>query len=227
MCGIAGIFDTTGSTRVDPQTIHAMCAAMVHRGPDKEGIHVDGSLGLGSRRLSIIDLSTGQQPIHNEDGNLWIVFNGEIYNFQALRPGLEARGHHFSTYSDTEVILHLYEELGAKCVEQLRGMFALAIYDKSARRLFIARDRLGKKPLYYSFYRNRFIFGSEIKVLLEADPGLKEVDDEGLLQYFYFGYIPDPLTSFKHIKKLPPGHSLEVSEGGLRISKYWDLPEFG
>jgi asparagine synthase (glutamine-hydrolysing) len=179
------------------------------------------------RRLSIIDVAGGHQPIHNEDKTVWVVFNGEIYNFLELRAGLEKRGHRFYTNTDTEVIAHLYEELGAECVQQLRGMFALAVYDERKRSLLLARDRLGKKPLHYALADGRLLFGSEIKAILAGSPELSEVDQEGLLYFFYFNYIPDPFTAFTAIRKLPPGHLLEYKNGRVEVRQYWDLPTFG
>ena len=204
-----------------------MCQTIVHRGPDDEGIYVHGRAGLGMRRLSIIDLSTGHQPIHNEDRRIWVVFNGEIYNFPELRPKLEARGHRFYTNSDTEIIVHLYEEYGAECVKKLRGMFALAVWDQRGEKLLLARDRFGKKPLHYGMDGGRFLFGSEIKAILAAAPRLAEVAHHSLLGFLHFGYIADPYTCFKSIKKLPPGHLLEFSDGRVRVQKYWDLPAYG
>jgi len=179
------------------------------------------------RRLSIIDLSGGKQPIHNEDETIWIVFNGEIYNFPELRRELEARGHRFYTHSDTEVIVHLYEESGADCFKKLRGMFTIALYDDRNGTLLLARDRLGKKPLHYALHEGRLYFGSEIKTILAVQPDLAEIDQEGLLQYFYFGYIPDPLTIFRKIRKLPAGHLAEFRNGEIKVRQYWDLPEYG
>src|SRR5581483_5759888 len=226
MCGIAGIA-SPGSGRVDVETIHRMCQAIVYRGPDDEGIFVKNGVGLGMRRLSIIDVSGGHQPVFNEDGTVWVVYNGEIYNFPELRSELESRGHCFSTHTDTEVIVHLYEELGSDCVKKLRGMFAFALYDERNQRLLLARDRLGKKPLHYALTGSRLLFGSEIKTILAVAPELAVTNQEALLQYFYFGYIPDPATAFTPIKKLPPGHLLEFEEGEIRIRQYWDLPQYG
>src|SRR5207244_27761 len=208
MCGIAGIVNNVPGG-VEAATIHRMCQTMVHRGPDDEGIFVKNGVGLGMRRLSIIDLAGGQQPVFNEDGTVWVVFNGEIYNFPELRPELESRGHRFYTHTDTEVIVHLYEELGAGCVDKLRGMFAFALYDERHRRLLLARDRLGKKPLHYALVDGSLFFGSEIKAILAVAPELAKINYEGLLQYMYFGYVPDPMTAFTPIQKLPPGHLLE------------------
>jgi asparagine synthase (glutamine-hydrolysing) len=204
-----------------------MCRTIMHRGPDDEGVHVAGRVGLGMRRLSIIDLSTGAQPIHNEDRTVWVVFNGEIYNFPELRTCLQARGHHFYTNSDTEVIVHLYEDHGSDCVRYLRGMFAFALWDEKGQRLLLARDRFGKKPLHYATHDGRLLFGSEIKALLAGAPTLADVDADGLVNFFYFGYIPDPLTAFRRIHKLPPGHLLEFANGRTRIRRYWTLPDYG
>src|SRR5215470_14607597 len=212
---------------VDAADVHRMCQSIVHRGPDDEGIYARGPIGLGMRRLSIIDLSGGHQPIHNEDQSIWLVYNGEIYNFPELRQGLVERGHTFYTHSDTEVIIHLYEEMGADCVKKLRGMFGLALYDERKGSLLLARDRLGKKPLHYALHEGRLYFGSEIKAILAVAPELASVDPEGLLQYFYFGYIPDPYTAFKAIHKLPPGHLLEYGNGKISVRQYWDVPEYG
>jgi asparagine synthase (glutamine-hydrolysing) len=227
MCGIAGIVGADRSYVVEVADIHRMCQTIVHRGPDDEGIHAQGHVGLGMRRLSIIDLSTGHQPIHNEDQTVWIVFNGEIYNFPQLRSELESRGHRFYTNTDTEIIVHLYEDLGSECVQKLRGMFAFAIWDQRHQRLLMARDRFGKKPLHYAVSGGRLLFGSEIKALLAVAPELADVSLEGIHNYFYFGYIPDPLTVFSSIKKLPPGHLLEFVDGRAQIREYWDLPAYG
>ena len=227
MCGIAGIIGTEPGAIIEAATIRRMCKTLVHRGPDDEGIYARGPVGLGMRRLSIIDLASGHQPIHNEDKTIWIVFNGEIYNFRELHAELEKAGHRFYTNTDTEVIVHLYEELGADCVQKLRGMFAFALYDERRQRLLLARDRLGKKPLHYAVSNGRLLFGSEIKALLVAAPELAKVNRDGLQQFFYFGYIPDPYTAFVEIQKLPPGHLLEFTDGQLRVRQYWDLPVFG
>ncbi|HZQ96675.1 MAG TPA: asparagine synthase (glutamine-hydrolyzing) [Candidatus Sulfotelmatobacter sp.] len=228
MCGIAGMVQTHPDGVVDTAAVHRMCQAIVHRGPDDEGIFVKSGVGLGMRRLSIIDLAGGHQPIFNEDKSIWIVYNGEIYNFQELRPDLEARGHRFSTHTDTEVIVHLYEEHGADCVQKLRGMFAFALYDERAGRLLLARDRLGKKPLHYALHNGTLLFGSEMKSILAVRPELAEkLNHPALLQYMYFGYIPDPATAFEAIQKLPPGHLLEFEKGQVRVRQYWDFPAYG
>jgi asparagine synthase (glutamine-hydrolysing) len=226
MCGIAGIASSDRAHRIEESEVHRMCQAIVHRGPDDEGIFVKQNTGLGMRRLSIIDLVGGHQPIFNEDRSVWIVFNGEIYNFIHLRRELESSGHRFSTNSDTEVIVHLYEEMGSECVQKLRGMFAFALYDERRRKLLIARDRLGKKPLHYAQVNERLLFGSEIKSILAVAPELTEVKHSAILQYLYFGYILDPDTAFKNIQKLPPGHLLEFENNQVRIRKYWDLPHY-
>ena len=205
-----------------------MCDTIVHRGPDDEGIYTRGRAGLGMRRLSIIDLAGGRQPIHNEDASVWVVFNGEIYNFPELRKDLESRGHQFYTHSDTETIVHLYEEMGADCVQQLRGMFAIAIYDERKDTLLLARDRLGKKPLYYAMKDGQLWFGSEIKTILAVAPELaSEINSQALMQFFSLQYIPDPNSAFKSISKLPPGYLLEYSRGEAKVRQYWDLPAYG
>jgi asparagine synthase (glutamine-hydrolysing) len=222
MCGICGIYNLDGRP-VDKNLLHRMNNTLVHRGPDDEGYHVNGSIGLGHRRLSIIDLDTGHQPIFNEDDTKVIVFNGEIYNFVELKSELKSKGHQFKTKTDTEVILHAYEEWGAECVHRLRGMFAFAIWDEQERRLFLARDRLGIKPLYYYCDRHRLIFASELKAILEDDTIPKELDLEALSDYLSFGYVPSPKTIFKSIRKLPPGHVLIQSAAETEIKQYWDL----
>src|ERR1700730_9347429 len=226
MCGIAGIVNTAAGQRIEFATIHRMCQAILHRGPDEEGIFVKDGIGLGMRRLSIIDLAGGQQPVFNEDRTAWIVFNGEIYNFPELREDLLKRGHRFSTHSDTETIVHLYEEMGPDCVNKLRGMFAFALYDERRQKLLMARDRLGKKPLHYALQGQRLLFGSEIKAILAVAPELATVNHEALLQYMYFGYVPDPLTAFTTVQKLPPGHLLEFEKGKINVRQYWDLPQY-
>jgi len=226
MCGIAGMVGRRGEI-IDAADIRRMCQTIVHRGPDDEGIVTRSAAGLGMRRLSIIDVAGGRQPIHNEDHTVWTVFNGEIYNFLELRAELEGRGHSFCTQSDTEVIVHLYEETGVECVTKLRGMFAIALWDEKRQRLLLARDRLGKKPLHYALHKGGILFGSEIKAILAVAPELAETNPEGILQYFYFGYVPDPLTAFRQIHKLPPGHVLEFADGEISVRQYWDVPAYG
>ena len=226
MCGIAGIVNSEKGAAVDRDTIHRMCEQIVHRGPDDEGIYVHAGAGLGMRRLSIIDLAGGHQPIHNEDQTVWVVFNGEIYNFLELRGELKQRGHRFYTNTDTEVIVHLYEELGSSCIQKLRGMFAIAVYDEKKRKLLLARDRLGIKPLHYAFEEGRLLFGSEIKTILAAGSGLRDLSTDSLLQYIQCGYIPDPSTAFTKIAKLPPGYLLEFEDGRVTSRQYWEVPNF-
>src|SRR5579863_433026 len=225
MCGIAGVLKFGESAPVEDDILRRMCAAMAHRGPDDQGTYTERGAGLGIRRLSIIDLATGHQPITNEDGTLWIVFNGEIYNHAALREHLIARGHRFRSHCDTETILHLYEERGRECVRELRGMFAFAIWDSRKRCLFIARDRLGIKPLYYRLTQGLFLFGSEIKVIL-AHPDVQGDFNRAVLpEYLTFGYLSGTETFYRGISKLMAGHWLEIDEHGkIRIEQYWDVP---
>jgi asparagine synthase (glutamine-hydrolysing) len=224
MCGICGVFYPDARQSVQRDALIEMNRQIVHRGPDDGGFFVERNIGLAMRRLSIIDVQTGQQPITNEDENLWIVYNGEIYNHRELRTGLEARGHHYRSQSDTETVVHLYEEYGRDCVKHLRGMFAFAIWDRRSRRLFVARDRLGIKPLYYRYDGGMFLFGSEIKAIL-AHPSAKAEFNQGVLaEYLAFGYIAGQETMFRGIQKLLPGHTLELDERGeLKIQQYWDL----
>ena len=214
MCGICGAFHRDSNFQVERGVLAGMNLQIVHRGPDDEGMFIGGNVGLAMRRLSIIDLQNGHQPMANEDQNLWTVYNGEIYNHEQLRGVLESRGHRYRTRSDTETILHLYEEYGADCVQHLQGMFAFAIWNKRDRRLFAARDRLGIKPLYYSYDGATFLFASEIKAIL-ACPGVRTEFNKGVLaEYLAFGYIAGPATLFAGINKLLPGHTLEISETG-------------
>jgi asparagine synthase (glutamine-hydrolysing) len=208
MCGIAGKFDFTGAI-VEKSLIRHMCRELVHRGPDAEGIHTAPYIGLGERRLSIIDLSEdANPPLANEDCSLWVVFNGEIYNFAELRAGLIAEGHVFRTSTDTEVLLHLYEKHGTDCLRHLRGMFAFAIWDSTRRVLFAARDRLGKKPLFYTKTPTSFLFASSIRALL-ADPEVSASPNFAAIdRYLSYQYVPSPLTAFSGIFKLPSGHYL-------------------
>lgn len=227
MCGIAGIFDTTGKSEISREILEAMNQSQFHRGPDEGGLHFEPGLGLAHRRLSIIDLSSGQQPLFNEDGSVVVVFNGEIYNFVELMPELKALGHTFRTHCDTEVIVHAWEEWGEACVERFRGMFAFALWDRNRNTLFLARDRLGIKPLYYSLLPNgRFLFGSELKALA-AYPGLpRKMDNFAIEEYFAYGYVPEPRTIFLGTYKLPPGHSLTLTRGKPLANpvRYWDVP---
>ncbi len=220
MCGICGVFNLRG-TAVEPALVHRMAAALSHRGPDGEGFHIDGQIGLGHRRLSIIDLTGGAQPISNEDDTIQIVFNGEIYNFIELRKELEAAGHRFKTRSDTEVILHGYEQWGTDCVSRFNGMFAFAIWDRNRQRLFVARDHLGIKPLYYTQIGDRLLFASEIKALLEDSQCPRAVNLSALGQLFTLRFVPSPDTLFDGIQKLPPGHWMVADASGLKIERYW------
>jgi len=221
MCGICGKVDVKG---VEPSEIQTMMDVLAHRGPDGHGFYVNGAVGLGHRRLSIIDLRTGDQPVSNEDGSIWITFNGEIYNYRDLRKQLLHLGHVFRTRSDTEVIVHLYEEYGRDCVSRLRGMFAFAIWDGNLRRLFAARDRLGQKPFFYALRGTEFLFASEIKALLALDPTLAEMDLEALAQYLSLRIIAPPRSMFRKIRKLAPAHTLTFdTDSGLQIERYWDL----
>jgi len=224
MCGICGIFYNDRTRRVEREALAEMNQRIVHRGPDDDGFFVEGNVGLAMRRLSIIDIQTGHQPITNEDENLWIVYNGELYNHQDLRKELEGRGHRYRSKSDTETIVHLFEEYGRDCVKYLRGMFAFAIWDRRKRELFIARDRLGIKPLYYWHDGQALLFGSEIKAIL-AHPGVNPEFNHGTLaEYLAFGYIPEPDTMYAGIKKLLPGHTLTLGEAGEpKLASYWDL----
>ncbi len=229
MCGIAGAYGPTpslGGLAADP-VIKRMCDVIAHRGPNDWGCRVEifdeSQLLMGMRRLSIIDVSSGHQPISNEDGTVWIVFNGEIYNYRELRAELVARGHRFETRTDTEAIVHLYEEEGERCVERLRGMFGLAIWDSRDRSLTLARDRVGKKPLHYALAGGAFVFGSEIKSLLRHPAVKREVDFEAISDFLTFGYVPDPRTAFKDIHKLPPGHTLTFKDGRIRLRRYWNF----
>lgn len=203
--------------------IREMTTRLKHRGPDEEGYFVDGNIALGHRRLSIIDLAGGRQPIFNENGDMVIVFNGEVFNFREIRERLEKEGHSFATNSDTETIIHAYEQWGADCLHMLRGMFAFAIWDARKKELFIARDRLGIKPLFYAQYAGKFVFSSEMKSIL-ADAGFRrEIDEEALCSYFIYSYIPAPQTIYSNIRKLLPGHYIVLKDGRVRIEKYWDI----
>ena len=223
MCGIAGVYDYTGSGTRDLACLPAMLEAMIHRGPDDEGTHQERGLALGARRLSIIDVAGGHQPIANEDGSVVVVSNGEIYNFHELRGRLISRGHRMRTDCDTEVIVHLYEEHGEDCVAHLRGMFAFAVWDARRRRLLIARDRIGIKPLYWTDDGRRLAFASEIKSLLECTNVSAEVNFQALAAMLALKYVPTPMTMFESIHSLPPGHLIVSDESGVRHRQWWDL----
>jgi asparagine synthase (glutamine-hydrolysing) len=222
MCGIAGKLNFQRAQPVTHAAIARMCSVMRHRGPDDQGIYLDGNFGMGMRRLSIIDLSTGKQPIKNEDGTVWTVLNGEIYNYLELRALLEQKGHKFYTHTDTEVIVHLYEEHGERFVEHLTGMFGVAVWDTRRKRMILARDRLGIKPLYYAANANRLLFGSELKTIL-ADDVDRQIDAQALHDYLSFNYVPGPRTIFKHIRSLPGGHLLICSGGSVAVKRFWEI----
>ncbi len=227
MCGITGIFDTSGVNEISRDLLHRMNETQFHRGPDEGGLHLEPGVGLGHRRLSIIDLSTGQQPLFNEDGSVVVVFNGEIYNFQELVPELEALGHTFRTHSDTEVIVHAWEAWGEACVARFRGMFAFVLWDRAQETLFAVRDRFGVKPLYYAFLdTGEFIFGSELKSLMVHPCMTRDIDPLAVEEYFAYGYVPEPRTIFKRAHKLPPGFTLTLKRGEARAlpKQYWDMP---
>lgn len=222
MCGICGIYNTNGRPP-DELLLRRMNSVLFHRGPDGEGFYLDPHIGLAHRRLSIIDLEAGKQPMGNEDGLIQVVFNGEIYNFLELRKLLEAKGHVFRTRSDTESIVHGYEEWGEGVVEKLRGMFAIAIWDGRNRKLVLARDRIGKKPLYYYLDSGRLLFASELKSLLKDKSVPRDIDLQALDAYLSFGYVPSPHTIFKKIRKLPPAHIAVLSSAGFSLRPYWHL----
>ena len=219
MCGIVGF------NWQDEKLLREMMALVAHRGPDESGCYLDDRVSLGHQRLKVIDLLTGRQPIHNEDSSIQIVFGGEIYNYLELRERLLQKGHRFYTNSDTEVIVHTYEEYGTSCVNHLEGMFAFAIWDASKKRLFLARDRLGIKPLYYFLKDNRFVFASELKAILEYEQVSRNINLDALNEFFTYRYVPSERTLIENIYKLLPGHILILKDGQIRISKYWDLVE--
>ncbi len=223
MCGICGIFEYERRTDIPDEVVHRMNQTMVHRGPDDGGLFIGPGIGLGHRRLSIIDLAGGHQPMANEDGTIWVLLNGEIYNYPDLRAELLQRGHKFTSKSDTEAIVHLYEDHAEDCFAKLRGMFSIALWDSRQRKLVLARDRVGKKPLFYAADRNRILFGSELKALLAGDSLSRNVDEKALSDYFSFGYIPAPKTIYRSVRKVMPGHYLVASASGLHETCYWDL----
>lgn len=223
MCGICGLFFDDPSQQIEETTLLSMRDMMQLRGPDDAGLYRQSGIGLGHRRLSVIDLNQGHQPMTNEDDTLWLVYNGEIYNFQELRPQLESKGHTFKTDSDSEVILHAYEEYGPECVHHFNGMFAFAIYDKKDHSLFLARDRLGIKPLYYYYQKGMFAFSSSLKSLLIHPDIDLQIDKKALNEYLLFEYVPAPFSMVENIFKLLPGHWAKVEKGKLKIEKYWDL----
>lgn len=226
MCGITGIFDTRSGSEISTAVLQRMNDSQLHRGPDEGSLHLEPGVGLGHRRLSIIDIATGQQPLFNEDGSVVVVFNGEIYNYQQLIPELQALGHVFHTKSDTEVIVHAWESWGANCVKRFRGMFAFALWDRNQQTFFIARDRLGVKPMYYALLDNgMLLFGSELKSILAHGDLRRDIDPLAVEEYFALGYVAEPRSIFKQAKKLPPAHSLAIRRGqpmGDPVA-YWDV----
>lgn len=223
MCGICGYINYDLSNKADPTIIKGMSAALVHRGPDDEGMYINNNVGLGHRRLSIIDVHGGHQPIFNEDKTIVIVLNGEIYNFPEIKENLQKKGHIFYTNTDTEVIVHLYEDLAEDCLHELNGMFAFAIWDNNNDKLFLARDRIGIKPLHYTTVNNQLIFASEIKAILRHPSVKKKLSLKSLSKYLTFEYIPAPDTIYEDIKKLLPGHFLVYSNKNIKLSPYWNL----
>ena len=227
MCGICGIVHTDGERTVDRGTLEAMTRLMICRGPEDEGFHLDGPVGLGHRRLSIIDIEGGPQPMTNEDGSIWIVYNGEVYNFQELADELKKRGHRFKTRCDTEVILHLYEDYGTECLSRLRGMFSFAIWDSREKQLFCARDRIGQKPFYYALKDGAFIFASGPAPIL-CFPGFgRRVDHRAIDLYLTYQYVPSPHCMFEGMQKLPPAHYLTFKGGKVEVQRYWDVDGAG
>jgi asparagine synthase (glutamine-hydrolysing) len=224
MCGIAGVLEFGREARASAAALREMCRVITHRGPDDEGFYTDGAVGIGMRRLSIVDVAGGHQPLSNEDGTLWIVFNGEIYNHLELRQQLIARGHRYTTHSDTETVIHLFEEYGSDCVQHLRGMFAFAIWNRNTKTLFIARDRLGIKPLYYKMTPERLLFGSEIKAVLAHGCIRPEFNRAALPEYLAFGYLSGEESFYAGVRKLLPGHTMTIGPNGkAEIRQYWDL----
>jgi asparagine synthase (glutamine-hydrolysing) len=228
MCGICGAISQ--KEPVKPELIGAMISVLRHRGPDDRGSYSNQGenpphVAFGHSRLSIIDLTSGHQPMSNEDGNIWVTYNGEIYNFRELKRDLEQRGHRFTTKTDTEVIVHLYEEKGEECVREFRGMFSFAIWDERQKTLFAARDRLGQKPFYYGHTPDRFVFASEIKAIIQDENVARRVDHEALHHYLTYQYVPHPRTMFAGIRKLPPGHWLRLTNGKLEVREYWRVPQ--
>jgi len=226
MCGLAGIFDSAGRRPIDRHLLQMMTDSLAHRGPDGQGFHISEGIGLGHRRLSIIDLAGGQQPMYNEDGHVAVVYNGEIYNFKALAQELRGIGHRFRSVCDTEVVVHAWEEWGADCVKRFRGMFAFALWDSRQETLFLARDRLGIKPLYYALLPGgQLLFGSELKALLCAPHLARSFDLQAIEDYFSYGYVPDPKTIYDTVRKLPPAHTLtwQRNAPAPTLSQYWEI----
>lgn len=221
MCGIAGYIDK--NEKANELVINRMLTRIQHRGPDECGIYLNGNVGFGSVRLSIIDIAGGQQPLPNEDLNLWIVFNGEIFNYIELRKELEEKGHRFRTHSDTEVLVHLYDEYGEDCLSKLNGQFAFSIWDKKKNEMFLARDRVGIRPLFYYHTPDLFVYGSEIKAIFEHPDVTRKISVEGISEIFTFWTTITPNTVFENIKECPPGHFIKVKNGEIEVNKYWNL----
>jgi len=221
MCGIVG--KVSPGDPIDRMLIDRMCEVIEHRGPDSRGVFLDRSVGLGVQRLAIIDLETGDQPIFNEDRSVVVVLNGEIYNYRELRASLMESGHRFASHGDTEVIVHLYEDHGDDCVGMLRGMFAFALWDATKQRLLLARDRIGKKPLYFSFDGARLWFASEPKAILQDPTVPRDVDPAAIDAYLHYGYVPSSYCAFSALSKLPPAHTLSLERGRLEQRRYWKL----
>lgn len=225
MCGFCGIYDPDGKGEIDRSLVQQMTRLMAERGPDEEGTWFGDRLGLGHRRLTVIDLSAGEQPVFNEDSSILVVFNGEIFNYQSVRKDLERSGHVFRTHTDTEVIVHAYEQYGDRCVDHFRGMFAFALYDRKRGEIFLARDRLGVKPLYYAVANDKLFFASEIKPLLLALDRPVKASPEAIDFFMSNGYVPGELTMFDGVRKLPPGHHMRWANGKPDVRSYWDIPD--
>ncbi|MEY4417355.1 MAG: asparagine synthase AsnB, partial [Pseudomonadota bacterium] len=226
MCGITGIFDTRAGREPDGARLQRMNDAQFHRGPDEGSVHLEPGVGFGHRRLSIIDVATGQQPLSNEDGSVVVVFNGEIYNYQELIPELQAAGHVFRTKSDTEVIVHGWEQWGEACVQRFRGMFAFALWDRNRQTFFMARDRMGVKPMHYAILDDGWLlFGSELKTLMQHGGLKRDIDPQAVEEYFALGYVAEPRTIFRQARKLSPGHTLTIRRGQPipEPQRYWDV----
>lgn len=226
MCGITGILNINEPKPIDEDLLCRMLSIMRYRGPDESGIYTDPHIGLGHVRLSIIGLTGGGQPICNEDGTLWIIYNGEVFNYIELKEDLIKKGHIFTTDTDTEVILHLYEDMGPDCLEHLNGQFALAIWDSTKKELFLARDRVGIRPLYYTLHGGRLLFASEMKTIFVDNDITREIDHESLYQVFTYWTTLTPKTVFKDVYELPPGHYMIIRDGKLKQEPFWTIPYY-
>jgi asparagine synthase (glutamine-hydrolysing) len=223
MCGICGYLHFDGTKQLSESVLTSMLDTLAPRGPDDKGAYLKDGIALGHRRLSIIDLKTGHQPMLNDDGSVVIVYNGEVYNFPEIRSALLNKGYRFKTTSDTEVVLRAYEEYGEDCVKQFNGMFAFAIWDSRNKKLFLARDRFGKKPLYYARFNNQFIFASELKAILKHPSVSRQIDLDAVAKYLAYEYVPSPYSIFRNIYKLEPGSRMSVRDGNITTERYWDL----